>query len=212
MEKGERVIVLLTILAGFCIATTANAELVITEVMSFSAHHHTNFDGWELTNTGQSSVDLTGYSWDDDAQTPGTNVFGNITIAASESIIIIEAYGDGLLAWKDDWSLGTGVNVYGWDYFSGTFSSLDNIDGVFLYNASDVLLASAEYTSSTEGFSHEWDTSETYLGLSVDGENSAYQSSNQNPDVGSPGYAVPEPTTITLLALGGFALRRKRRA
>ncbi|MBA7476594.1 hypothetical protein ES707_11982 [subsurface metagenome] len=209
--KRKNPVVISLVLVAFCFTTTAKANLVITEIMSYSAHHHTNFDWWELTNTSSSSVGLTGYSWDDDTQIPGRNVFGNITIAAGESIIILEAYGDGLQAWENDWGIDTGVNVYGVTYFSG-FSGLENSDGVFLYDASDALVTFAEYTSSTEGFSNEWDINGAFLDLSVIDENGAYQSSNQYPDVGSPGYAVPEPATIALLALGGLALRRKCRA
>jgi len=190
MSKRNRVVILL-ILAGFCFIATANAELVITEIMSQSAHNSpTDCDWWELTNTGDSSVDLTGYSWDDDHQRPGRNVFASITISAGESIIIrdtVTATGD---PFKDDWSLGPEVNVYDPGYFSGSFSGLGSSDGVFLYDTGDVLLTSATYPSRTDGFSNEWAANGTFLGLSVVGENGAYQSVNASPDVASPGYAV----------------------
>ena len=190
MRKRNRVLILL-VLAGFCFIATANGELVITEIMSQSAHNYpTDCDWWELTNTGDSSVDLTGYSWDDDHQRAGQNVFASITISACESIIIrdtVTAPGD---PWKDDWGLGAEVNVYDPGYFSGSFSGLGSSDGVFLYDTDDVPVTSATYPSRTAGFSNEWAANGTSLGLSVVGENGAYQSVNASPDVASPGHRV----------------------
>jgi low-density lipoprotein receptor class B/polymorphic membrane protein len=190
MRKRNQVVILL-ILTAFCLAATANAELAITEIMSQSAHDlPTDCDWWELTNTGPSSVDLTGYSWDDDHQRPGQNVFASITISAGESIIIrdtVTAPGD---PWKDDWGLGAEVKVYDPGYFSGGFSGLGSSDGVFLYDEGDVPVTSATYPSRTTGFSNEWAADGTSLGFSVGGENGAYLSANASPDVASPGSAV----------------------
>jgi len=170
---------------------SVNTKLAITEIMSQSIHDHpTDCDWWELTYTGSSTVDLTGYSWDDSHQRIGQNVFASITIVAGESIIIrdtVAAPGD---PWKDDWGLGAGVNIYDPGYFSGSFSRLGSSDGVFLYDPNGDLVISVTYPSRTTGFSNEWDTNGTFLGLSVIGENDAYQSTNPFPDVGSPGYAV----------------------
>ncbi len=74
-----------------------------------------------------------------------------------------------------------------------------------------LLRPAMHYASHTQGFSNSWDKSGGFLGLSVNGIDGAYQSTNSTPDIGSPGYAVPEPGTICLLATGGFALLRKRR-
>ncbi len=190
MSKENRVLILL-VLAGFCLAATANGELAITEIMSQSAHDHpTDCDWWELTNTGGSSVDLTGYSWDDNHQRPGQNVFAGITISAGESIIVrnaVAAPGD---PWKDDWVLGAEVNVYDPGYFFGGFSSLGSADGVFLYAPNGTLITSVTYPSRTTGVSNEWAADGLFLGLSVVGENDAYLSMNVIRDVASPGHAV----------------------
>ena len=84
-----RGVTILLVFMCFCFSATANADLVITEIMSDSNHSVTNGDWWELTNTGLAPVDLTGYSWDDNHARVGQNVFGSITIAPSESVIII---------------------------------------------------------------------------------------------------------------------------
>ena len=193
MSKGNQVAFLL-VLAGFCLGATANAELAITEIMSQSLHDHpTDCDWWELTNTGGASVDLTGYSWDDVRQRIGQNLFESITIAAGESIIIRDVVAAPGEPWKGDWGLGAEVNVYDPGYFYGSFSSLGASDGVFLYDTGNVLVASVTYPARMSGLSNEWAMDGTFLGLSVVGENGAYQSANVIVDVASPGYA-PQST------------------
>ena len=194
MSKGNRVLILL-VLVGFCFTATANAELAITEIMSQSAHSGTtDGDWWELTNTSLVSVDLTGYSWDDDDShgppVPGTVTFGSITIGAGESIIILDDTGSSTALWKSQWALAPGVNVYDHSHFTGGFSGLGGSDGIALFDASDVLVTSVTYPNRATGISNEWGTDGTFLGLSVVGENGAYQSVNASPDVASPGHTV----------------------
>ena len=207
MKKNDQVIILL-VLAAFCLTATAGADLAITEIMVQSAQSLAQGDWWELTNTGPSSVDLTDYSWDNSSQTPGINVFGDVSIASGEHIIVFNAFDSSeVSSWKTLWGLGSEVNVYRFSFLDSEFS---NEDGLFLYNPSDVLVTSVEYTTAAYGASNGWEASGTFLGFSIIGENGAYESSDTPSDVGSPGYAVPEPATIALLALGGLALRKKR--
>lgn len=209
MKRMSRVVILL-VFTTFCLTTTANADLAITEIMVQSAHASAQGDWWELFNTGQSSVNLTGYSWDDSDQVPGTNVFGDVSIAAGEYIIGLDASDSGEVnSWKSLWGLGGEVDVYHFSFMDSEFS---NEDGLFLYNPSDVLVTSVEYTIAAYGASNGWDTSGTFLGISIIGENGAYESSGIPPDVGSPGYAVPEPATLLLFGLGGLVLRKRHRA
>ncbi|UCG49407.1 MAG: lamin tail domain-containing protein [Phycisphaerales bacterium] len=183
----------LVILAGFCLASAARGKLVITEIMSQSAHiGDTDCDWWELTNTGPGAVNLLGYSWDDDHMRIGQNTLANITIGKGESVIFCDSVAPGVGLWKWDWALGPEVKVYDPSYFGWTFSSLGSADGIYLFDSSGTLVASASYPSRLQGFSNAWNTEGVYLGISVNAENGAYRSSNASPDVGSPGYAVFE--------------------
>jgi len=162
------------------------ADLVITEIMGRSSHSSpTDVDWWELTNTGPIPVNLLGYSWDDNHQRIGMNVFPDMMIDANESMIIRDRVDASEDLWRGDWNLGPEVIIYA----PNTFSRLGNDDGVFLYDDTGQLITSITYGSSAVGFSNAWDTNTVSLGTSRDGEYGAWHSSNLSPDTASPGYA-----------------------
>ena len=114
MSYGTRKILLLAVC--LLVAFAARAELVVTEVMNSSGHQDgLAMDWWELTNAGQAAVNLLGYSWDDESELRGVNRFGELTIAAGESIILLDDDGGGRIeAWKGAWGLGAQMQVYGY--------------------------------------------------------------------------------------------------
>lgn len=175
----------------------ALADLVITETMSRSSHSSpTDCDWWELTNTGPTTVNLFGYSWDDDHQRVRRNVFPDMMIDVNESIVIREPVDDSESLWRLDWNLASDIKVYA----SSTFSRLGNSDGVFLYDDAGMLITSITFGDSTPGFSNAWDTDGGSLGTSVPGDYGAWQSRNLSPDVGSPGLAHVAPKNAQPLA------------
>ncbi len=156
------------------------ADLVITEVMS-SSQNVNNGDWWELTNTGNSGVDLTGYYWDDNGPMGNDgSLFGSYTILAGESIIIAE---DSVAEFQVVW--GAGPTVLDQSFMSGpdTFSGLSsNGDQIQLWDAdpnagpanlvAEVMFGASDGT----GRSFEWDTNRNFLGFSNVGVHGAYQS------------------------------------
>ncbi len=219
MKKTTVSVVALTLLAW---VHSSSAALVITEVMSSSAHAGgtNNGDWFELTNTGPLALNITGWSWDDNSNTAGSATFGGYTsFAAGQSVIFSEETVGAEAAWITDWGI-TGVTVV--NLGNGAFQGLGaGGDAVNIYNASNVLVASVTFGSATTGFSFEWDTLGNSLGLSAIGQKGAFQAAENGQtagagpgvDVGSPGVAVPEPAAAMLLASAGmmlWVLRRKR--
>ncbi|MEM9187193.1 MAG: lamin tail domain-containing protein [Planctomycetota bacterium] len=208
----------------------ASAALVITEAMSNSGHPGgaANGDWWELTNTGATSVDLTGYIWNDSADpTSDESIFPAVSIGAGESIVIVSEGASNLAGFIAAW--GGGFTAISDDDFGGgnSFSGLGSGgDSIFLYTPAEVLVDSFTFGASTNGVSFERFTNGDANGLSVAGEFGAFvainDGENDDPpglgpgsDVGSPGIAVvPEPTaalaTLTgLLAVAGYSRRRQ---
>ncbi len=178
-------------------ASSVLADLVITEIMGRSGHSSpTDVDWWELTNTGPIPINLLGYSWDDNHQRVGMNIFPDMVIDANESIIIRDTVDASEEVWRFDWGLGPEITIHA----PSTFSRLGNDDGVFLYDAAEQLITSITYGSSIVGFSNAWDTNSVSLGTSRDGEYGAWHSSNLSPDTGSPGHAHVTPKVFQPLA------------
>jgi hypothetical protein len=204
--------------------SSLRADILVTEVMSSSAHPSdgtANDDWFELTNTGLSSIDITGWSWDDDSHTAGSANFGSLTsIGAGQSVIITGEAKGTEAAWLTDWGI-SGVTVVALG--NATFQAFGaNGDQVNIYNSSNALVTSVSFGIATQGSSFAWDAGGNSLGISVVGQNGAFKAvlngGNAAPgpgqDIGSPGYVspVPEPGTVALLGAGvGLVLYGFRR-
>lgn len=204
-------------------AAVGRAGLVVTEVMSSSAHPGgpANGDWWELTNTGAAAISLNGYSFDDDSVTPGAALLPNgVSIAVGESILFVDESVANLTGWRAAWGISPSVQAYSSAQFTGVYSGLSaGGDQVNVYDNLNQLVASAIFAAASAGFSFEWKKNGDALGFSVIGENGAYLALSNGAaglgvDVGSPGHAVPEPSSLALALLGavGLGLVRRRKS
>lgn len=207
------------LLLGSCAAlltwVPVDARLVITEVMVQSGHSATSSDGdwWELTNTGDTAIDLSGYRWDDlpTPATPTVSFFPAFTIGAGESIIILAETAANASLWKNTWGL-TKTRVINRDQFTAMggegFSGLGvGGDEVNLYDPSGALVAHVEFGAALTGFSKTYDREgRAVYGLdSVVGKHGAVRSGDATPDVGSPGDEFDRFLTAPVLhARGGY--------
>jgi hypothetical protein len=192
------------------LAEAARAELVITEVMSSSAHPagSANGDWWELTNTGELGISLDNYSWDDSDGIAGTSIFpSGLSIAAGESVLIVDEPVANVEGFRLAWDLVPTIQVFSEDNFIGpvNFSGLGaGGDEVNLYDAALQLVASVTFGQATLGRSFEWGQNGSFLGLSTVGENGAYVAEEDGAgddgiDVGSPGLSVVGLPTADLV-------------
>ncbi len=169
----------------------------------------------EFTNTGAAPIDLTGWSFDDDSQVPGTtslSAFG--ILAPGESAILTESVE---AAFRASWSLAPTVKVIG----SNT-NNLGRNDEINLFDSSSALVDRLTYgDQNIPGTIRTQNKSGNPITLAALGANDVAQwqlafvgdaygtYASTLGDLGNPGignYVVPEPSTVALLILGSVAL------
>lgn len=166
----------------------------------------------EFTNVGDASIDLTGWSFDDNSRAPGSvslSAFG--LVGAGESVILSEF---DAATFRANWGLAASVDVIG----SNT-NNLGRADELNLYDGSSALVDRLTYDDATLGGPRTQNLSANIalanLGLnlanlavaSVNGDAyGSYLSTSAFP--GNPGQylPIPEPATATLMGLGLLGL------
>ncbi len=192
------------------LAQSASGGMVISEWM----YSGTNGEFIEFTNTGPDPVDMTGWSFDDDSQLPGTvglSAFG--VVAPGESVLLTEVEA---AAFATAWGGLAGIGIIG-----GNTANLGRNDQINLYDADGILVDQLSYgdqtypgTVRTQNMSCNIPTTDYGHGvvqtswvLATVGD--AYGSwMSSGGDIASPGM-VPEPTTLVLLLAGGLLLGRR---
>lgn len=202
-------------------ATVAEANIIITEVSPWSSSSSPlEADWFELTNTGVSAVDITGWKVDDN---PGTfaaslALTGISSIAAGESVIFLEQANDEeaptpaeyVASFKSLWFGGNvpaGLQI-GTYQGSGIGLSTGG-DQVNIFDGAGTLIhgvafGNADASAPLQTFDNAAGLTKptSITQLSVVGVNGAFLASGAS-EIGSPGrIAVPEPTSAMLLVAG----------
>jgi hypothetical protein len=218
--------------AGFLTVSfvTAHAQIIISEVMSSENKAQTyNQDWFELTNTGSSAVDITGWEMDDNSDSFSDAVALRLTgnsLAAGQSVVFIESTGSTdaseISKFESSW-FGSNVPAnFAIGAYSGSGVGLGSSgDQVNIFNASGTQVAGVAFGTATAGTSFDnsaglnvnttTGVDPTLTTLSVAGKNGAFVAPSG--EIGSPG-AVPEPMSLALILGGaamlvGFQVRRR---
>ncbi len=212
----------LILLAATFAYTLAQAQLAITEVMS--GENDKNHPDWfELHNYGTNDIDLTGYSFNDDAHGgfsgADTGPFDGVTIHSNETILVTEQKGitdaPGFRTW---WGLDGSVQVVvlnsadpglsanpletGFNradsvrlWRSNLAALGSNTNGLDLEECPEYLVQRVDLGNTTNQSLLFDPASGTYDILSTSGVGGAYASDNG--EIGSPGIApIAIPATI----------------
>lgn len=182
-----------------------HSQLAITEVMSSAANTKDgqpvtqNSDYWELTNFGETALDLTGYKFNDDGPLVSARrePFQGLIIGPGEAVVFVRSDVNSTVeAFREWWgeALPAGVQIR--FYPSPGFSS--NGDAVQLWDPEDRLVDAVVYGAATRGrsFTYNVETG-SFTSLSTNGLHGAWKARTAD-DEGSPGvHAGPVPLRIT---------------
>ena len=190
----------------FTLALPLSAQLRITEVMSSSAHSTStaNGDWFEITNTGTTAVNISGYSFDDSSPIPKRSgqIFPSYSIPAGASVIVLDE--SSATQFRALWDLAGTVKIFTSAEITSFPGLSDSGDSVFLFNSGNSIVSEFTFGSATTGTSFARFTSGNSLpgGLSVNGLFGAYRSDDSSEDTGSPGTAAlpPEPLPPVFIA------------
>lgn len=209
------------------IPATAEAGMIISEVHpagSSTASNSYNADWFELTNTGASAVNITGWKMDDNSNAFATAVLlrGVTSIAAGQSVVFAEGNtsgsNDATIAanFKAFWfgaNVPAGFTIGGYGG-SGIGLSSSAGDAVNVFDAGGARVSGVQFGATVDAISLDNAAGigsttlplPTISTLSVVGVNGALTSfaaggTLSAHEVGSPG-AVPEPSSIVLAGLG----------
>lgn len=178
-------------------APAANAQMAITEF----AYKGFFTEFVEFTNVGTTSIDMTGWSYDDDSQTAGTvdlTAFG--TVLPGESVILSESDGASFIA---EWNL-SGVKVIG-----NNSANLGRNDEINLFDGSGALVDRLTFgdqnfpgtirTDEATGWTFKGNVGKNniyFWVLSTPGDAQGSVTATSG-DVGSPGVYVPVTPTAS---------------
>lgn len=195
-------------LAPLAVAGVASAdasELTISEVWPGGSGNGTYAVDWfEVTNTGSTSVDVSGWKMDDSSNSSATSVpLGGVTsIGPGQSVVFVESTGAAVAPFQAAWfgpSVAAGVAIG--TYSGGGVGLSTTSDGVNLFDSGGARITGVTFGAAGPAttFDNAAGLSGAISTLSVGGTNGAFVSFN-GAETGSPGSIAspPSPSGIDL--------------
>jgi trimeric autotransporter adhesin len=175
------------------VGVPAQAALLITEAMSSGSVA----DWFELTNTGTSPVDLTGYKMDDSSASFASAVpmVGIKSIAPGESVLFVDGDAATVSSFKASWA-GCVDNVQIGSYTGSGVGLSSGGDGVTVFDDAGTEQSLQTFGAATSDTSFYFTVdNEGSSNLSTSGSHGAFTCAN-NSDIGSPGISDTSGTVV----------------
>ncbi|HZZ43754.1 MAG TPA: lamin tail domain-containing protein [Tepidisphaeraceae bacterium] len=226
------------VFAALATAQKAHAALLLTEAMPDPTGTDVDREWLEMYNSGPDAVDLTGYAVGDGldststAPGEGMGVFPSGTMMAAGQVYIIAANANGFNAsWitgtfphakadfqfanntstlGDDGTTPKLVQKSGWGLSTGTLAMANGGDDIAILDPSDNIVDSVSYGTfnTTPNTVPSWvDASNATIQRTASGWVYVTGLANATPGV----VNLPEPASLSLLALGGLTVLGRRR-
>ncbi len=182
----------------------SGVSLIVSEVAPWGSGNGTYAADWfEITNTGSSTVNLSGYKMDDNSNTFGSAVAlnGVSSLAPGESAVFIEGTDSVATSFKSAWFGGAPPAGYKMGTYSGSGVGLSTGgDAVNVFDGTGTRITGVSFGSSTDKVSFDNAAGSgsatlplpTISTLSVAGKYGAFTA---GPETGSPGTIVEAAIT-----------------
>ncbi|MFD1950265.1 SdiA-regulated domain-containing protein [Sphingomonas arantia] len=196
----------------------AAGTVAITEVAPWASSSRSGADWFELTNTGSTAIDVTGWKFDDNSysSTSAVALSGVTTIAAGQSAIFLEGGAAQIATFANIWFGGTvpaGVQI---GTYTGAGVGLSNGgDAANVFDAAGTLKASVTFGASPSGPYATFDNAAqinstslvnhaTISTFATAGTNGAFVAPGDATETGSPGTigGVAAPVNRAPSAIG----------
>ncbi len=141
--KAAGLVGVLAVAAAFASSAEA-ANIQITEWMYNGNGTGSAGEFVEFTNTSAAAIDMTGWSFDDNSRSPGSqslSAFG--TVQSGESVILTD---ESATAFRTDWGLSAPTKIIG-----GNMNNLGRADEINLYDNVNKLIDRLTYDDQTLG-------------------------------------------------------------
>lgn len=204
------------IMAGALLAAAgaASADVFITEWM----YSGTGGEFVELYATTQ--TDFTGWSYDDDSQTPGGYDLSAAGVVDAGTFVIFAE--DDAATFISDWNLGAAVTNGDVVVLGNVSNNLGRNDEINIYDGASALVDRLTFgdqnipgsirTQEVSGITDpsNWGANDVF-GWYLSDLSDGVSWTSANGDVGNPGALVPTPASAALIGLGGLVATRRRR-
>ncbi|HEY4095426.1 MAG TPA: SdiA-regulated domain-containing protein [Baekduia sp.] len=189
-------------------ATAVTPSIVVSEVAPWGSGDASYAADWfELTNTGTTPVDLTGWKFDDDSDAfaSGVTLNGVSTLAPGKSAVFVAGdAGSTIPAFKTAWFGSNPPAGLTMGYYNDSLGLSTGGDEVNIFDALGNAVTGVKFGGSTSGRTFDnaaglgatASPRPTVTTLSTAGINGAFATSENVPEVGSPG-ATQTPLTIS---------------
>jgi predicted extracellular nuclease len=208
-------------LLGIVTAKCAQAQIRITEWEYNGAADGDAGEFIELMNVGNTPIDMTGWSFDDNSRAPGSFSLSAFGVVQPKKILVISEMSESVF--RAAWSLPASVPL-----IAGNNQNLGRADEINIYDSTNSLvdrLTFGDNSGTTTGSIRTNGNSGNPLTLAALGANDVFQwkkavagdvygsYTSTEGNVGNPGIftLVPEPATALLLMMGAAVVAVFRR-